>query len=272
VRDGRLYYRGRDATELARDLSVREAAALIWQADPAWSFAADNLPVHFPHEAALRAALGSLSPDVRALATLQVATAAEPLSADRSANFFAYAGARLLRFLAAAVAGVAPSARPIEAVLAEAWGLGREQRPLLRAAIILAADGGIDAASHAARIAASSGVPVWRAIGIGLAGLRLDAAPPGAAPLFAGGDPRGGFLVAASGLPREKIVAAPPLETALGLLESRLRLPAGAAAALLLLGRSIGLIAHVAEAMAALRPFAARGCYIGPPPAGAANQ
>jgi citrate synthase len=261
ARDGRLYYRGRDATEIARDLSVREAAALIWQADPAASFAADNLPDPIEHGAVL----GSVPPAARALALLQIATAAEPVRADTNADFFAYAGARLLRFLTAAVAGVAPSARPIEAVLAEAWGLGREQRPLLRAALNLAAEGGIDAASHAARSAATSGMPIWRAVGIGLAMLRLDTAT-GAVALFAGKDPRGGFLVAALAGPAGRISTAPPLEAALMLLESRLGLPAGAAASLLLLGRSIGLVAHIAEALAAPRQPLPRGCYSGPPP------
>src|SRR5215472_7705447 len=32
--DGRLYYRGEDATRLAREASIRDVAALLWQADP----------------------------------------------------------------------------------------------------------------------------------------------------------------------------------------------------------------------------------------------
>ena len=55
-------------------------------------------------------------------------------------------------------------------------------------------------------------------------------------------------------------------EAALSLLEARLELPRGAAEALLLLGRSIGLMAHVAEETLALRHLRPRGCYVGPPP------
>jgi len=259
---GRLYYRGRDAATLARDLSVREAAALLWQSSPVASFAADNLPDPLDNQEALLEALGSLPPAARARALLQAATAAEPQAADNTAEFFGYAGARLLRFLAAAIAGISPSARPVEAVLAEAWKLGREHRPLLRAALILSADGGIDAASQAARLACASGVPPWQAVGSGLAMLRLA----GAAPLFAGADPRGGLLLEMLGAGTGPATA-PPLEAALTLLAARLELPRGAAEALLLLGRSIGLMAHVAEETLALRHLRPRGCYVGPAPA-----
>src|SRR4029079_4791002 len=34
IQDGRLYYRGRDAIELARTATVEEVAALIWTGDP----------------------------------------------------------------------------------------------------------------------------------------------------------------------------------------------------------------------------------------------
>ncbi|MGA3304597.1 MAG: citrate/2-methylcitrate synthase [Stellaceae bacterium] len=257
--EGKLYYRGRDAAELARTVSVREAAALLWQADPVASFAADNLPDPLENQAALLDALSPLPPAARARALLQAAAAEHPASGDTAA-FFGYAGARLLRFLAASVAGISPSARPVEAVLAEAWNLGRDHRPLLRAALILAADGGIDAASQAARLACSSGVPPWQSVGCGLAALHLGGTPP----LFAGADPRGGLLLAMLGAGAGS--AGATFEAALSLLEARLELPRGAAEALLLLGRSIGLMAHVAEETLALRHPRPRGCYVGPPP------
>src|SRR5215472_530435 len=126
IRGGQVFFRGRDAVELARALSVREAAALVWDCDPAASFAADNLPELLPGGDTLRSALATVSPMARMLALLQIATVDEPYWPQATAEFFGYAGARLLRFLAAAAAGGIPSARPIEAVLAEAWGLGRE--------------------------------------------------------------------------------------------------------------------------------------------------
>src|SRR5579872_5135857 len=118
VRGGQVFFRGRDAVELARTLSVREAAALIWDCDPAASFAADNVPEPLPGGDSLRGALANAPSLARMLALLQFAIVDEPRWPQATAAFFGYAGARLLRFLAAAAAGGASSARPVEAVLA----------------------------------------------------------------------------------------------------------------------------------------------------------
>jgi citrate synthase len=267
--EGRLYYRGFDAGQLARDLSVREAAALIWQADPVACFAAGNLPDPIENHSSLLKDLGPLPPAARALALLQAAVADEPPAEVNSAEFFGAAGARLLRFLAASMAGVALSARPVEAVLAEAWGLGKDRRPLLRSCLILAADAGIDGASLAARLAAASGAAPWRAVACGLSALTPGGISP--APdrlfvdrLFTGPDPRGSLLLEMLGAGSAE---APPLEKALGRIEAALGLPRGAAEALRVLGRSIGLMAHVAEENLALRHPRPRGSYVGPAPA-----
>src|SRR5487761_726468 len=54
IRGGRVFFRGRDAVELARALSVREAAALIWGCDPAASFASDDVHEPLPGSDTLR--------------------------------------------------------------------------------------------------------------------------------------------------------------------------------------------------------------------------
>jgi citrate synthase len=258
TRGGRVFFRGCDAVDLARTLSVREAAALIWNCDPAGSFAADNVPDPLPGGGALLDALATASPLARMVALLHLAAANEPYWPPAGTAFFGYAGARLLRFLAAAVAGVAPSARPIEAVLAEAWGLGRETRPLLRAGLILSADNGVDSAALATRAVAGS-LPPRRAVAVGLAALASDADDVA--------DARAGALMAmlprASGTPRT-------LPEAIAKLGETLGIPPGGAASLYAIGRAIGLVAHVAEARGALRPFRARGAYVGIAPEAAA--
>lgn len=252
---GRVFFRGHDAVDLARRLSVREAAALIWDCDPASSFAADNVPDAPPEHAALRDALGGASSLSRMLVLLQLAVIGEPRRPETGRAFFGYAGARLLRFLAAAAAGTTPSARPIEAALAEAWNLGRETRPLLRAAIILAADNGVDVAAVAARATAAAGRPPWRSVAAGLAALDFDAAEDG--------DERAGALLAMlparSGAPHG-------LARVIAKLGETLGFPPGGAAALYAIGRAIGLTAHVAEEHAARRPLRARGTYVGVTP------
>lgn len=257
----RVYFRGRDAIELAGTLSVREAAAFIWECDPATTFAPENLPDPLPKLAPLDAALAGAPPAARAVARLLVASANEPPARSTAPAYLGYTGARLLRFLTAAIAGTAASARPIEALLAEAWGLGRDARPLLRAALILTADEGVDAAAMTTRLATAAGMPPWRAVAAGLAA--LDAGAVGAT------DARTAYLL--SLVPRHRPDDANSntksnLGEALAALVAVLELPAGAAAALHLLGRTIGLIAHVAEEAAAARPLRARGTYVGPWP------
>src|SRR5579875_27581 len=254
VRGGRVYFRGHDAVELARSLSVREAAALIWNCDPAASFAADNVPDPLPGGGGLRSALSAVSPLGRMLALLQLVTANEPHRPQATAAFFGYAGARLLRFLAAAAAGRGASARPIEAVLAEAWGLDRTTRPLLRAALILSADNGVDAAAAAARAAAAAGLPPWRSVAAGLGALDFDA--EGAT------DARTAALAAWTSRP-----PAHSLPQAVRQLGVALGIPADAATTLYAIGRAIGLMAHVAGERTARRGFRARGAYRGAAPA-----
>ncbi len=250
-RGGQVFFRGHDAVELARRLSVREAAALIWNCDPVSSFEADNVP-EAPPDPAVRDALGGASPLSRMLVLLQLAIRREPRWPDAGNAFYGYAGARLLRFLAAAAAGARPSPRPVEAVLAAAWNLGREARPLLRAAIILAADNGVDAAALAARAAAAAGLPPWRSVAAGLAALDFDDAETG--------DDRAGALLAMlpppSSGPRS-------LARAVAKLGETLGFPPDGAAALYGIGRVIGLMAHVAEERGARRPCRARGTYVG---------
>jgi citrate synthase len=226
VVSGRVYFRGRDAESIAHNLSVREAAAFLWQCDPATSFAAGNVPDPLPGYAGLAAALAFLPPAGRALALLHAAAAEEPLLPDNSAAAWGYAGARLLRFLAGAAAGLAPSARPVEAVLAEAWGLPRDRRPALRAAIIRSCDAGLDGAALATRAAVAAGAPPWHTVAAGL-------------------------------------ITLPPHTVA---QDMPARLPRGCDAALALLGRTIGLVAHAAEERAASRKLRPRQRYVGPPP------
>src|SRR5258708_23899735 len=66
--DGKLYYRGQGATVLARQASVHDVAALLWQADAAAIFADDNLPRLGSGFAEARHAVAGLRPIERCLA------------------------------------------------------------------------------------------------------------------------------------------------------------------------------------------------------------
>jgi citrate synthase len=172
ILDGKLYYRGQDATELARHASLRDVAALLWQADAAAIFAGDNLPEVSPALAAARGAVVGLRPIERCLALLPLAAAVDPAALDLAPASLPRTAARILRLLAAIVAGSDPSPRPVDAVLAASWGVGAKARPLIRAALILCADHELNVSAFAARCVASARASPYNAVIAGMAALQ----------------------------------------------------------------------------------------------------
>lgn len=222
-------YRGRDALRLARDASVRDVARLLWQCEEADPFAVQNLPVLDPGWPRARDAAQHLPPLERCLALLPHAAAADLGAYDLSPAAAAVTGARILRLLAEIMTERAPSARPVDAVLADAWHAGAKGRQLIRSAIILCADHELNVSAFTVRCVASAAASPYLAVAAGLAALRgqrhggmteraaafLDAVlvapdvereiaerlqrgdvPPGFGhPLYAGGDPRARLLL-----------------------------------------------------------------------------
>jgi citrate synthase len=73
-------------------------------------------------------------------------------------------GVRVLRLLTAAVTARPPSALPVHQQLAAAWRVPPERAPLLRAALVLSADHEFNASAFAARVVASTGANLYRAM------------------------------------------------------------------------------------------------------------
>jgi citrate synthase len=165
-------YRGRDALRLAREASVREVAGLLWQIDGAGVFAADNLPQIEPSWRAVEIAASDLPVLERCLAMLPHAAASDVRAYDFSPRSVAMTGARILRLLAGIIGARAPSLRPIDAVLADAWRAGTQGRQLLRAATILCADHELNVSAFTVRCVASAGASPYLAVLAGLAALR----------------------------------------------------------------------------------------------------
>jgi len=121
IGDGRIYYRGRDAAELARTSSLADVAALIWtgKADAAQLGAPPRVTV--PSGARSGADVPFVA---RAQAALALAAPADPLAYDLRPHSVARAGWRILHLLAHVAAG--PSSEPtIDAALAAAWRVSR---------------------------------------------------------------------------------------------------------------------------------------------------
>jgi len=167
IGDGRIYYRGRDAAELARTSSLAEVAALIWtgKTDVA---ALGEAPRAAAGASAVRAA--AAAPFVaRAQAALALAAPSDPLAYDLRPHAVARTGWRILQQLAVVAAG--PSREPtIDAALAASWGVARHV-DLVRAALILCADHELNVSAFTARCVASAGSSPYAVVIAGLAAL-----------------------------------------------------------------------------------------------------
>jgi citrate synthase len=170
IEDGRLYYRGLDAAELARTASLEEIARLLWNCDDK-PFAADNIP---PMTTALRRAwlaAATLSPVDRCLVLLPAAAALDHPSWVEDRTAMLETGVRTLRLLTAAVTARPPSALPVHEQLAAAWRVPTHLAPVLRAVLVLLADHEFNASAFAARVVASTGANLYGATIAGLAAL-----------------------------------------------------------------------------------------------------
>src|SRR5262245_13929670 len=170
IEHGRLYYRGWDATELARGSALERVAQLLWQCDER-PFDAKNLP---SMSTALRqawTAASSLAPIDRCLLLLPAAARWDHPSwvEDRAAML--ETGVRILRLLTAAVTAEPVSAHPVHEQLAAAWHVSAERAPLIRAALVLSADHEFNSSTFAARVVASTGANLHSSTIAGLAAI-----------------------------------------------------------------------------------------------------
>ncbi|WP_332860221.1 citrate synthase family protein [Janthinobacterium svalbardensis] len=162
ILDGRLLYRGCDATALARYATLEMAAGLLWD---------DGENDYFQQDApALPPGLAS-APDGPPLAHAMLALA---MLAPADMAHSLPSGPALMRILAAALLQTAPSALPLHLQLARAWQADADQTELLRATLVLLADHELNASTFAVRCVASTGASLPAALMAGLAALSGD--------------------------------------------------------------------------------------------------
>ncbi|OYQ36246.1 hypothetical protein CHU95_05510 [Niveispirillum lacus] len=166
ITGGALYYRGRDATDLAAGATLEAVAGLLWDVteDP---FA--DAPPPLPR-------LDGVSPDLdpldRLLALLPLAAAADARAVNRTPAGLARTGARIARLMAAVLAGVEPSSLPLHQVLCRAWGVTGPGVELIRATLVLSADHELNASAFTVRCVASTGANPYAALSAGIGALR----------------------------------------------------------------------------------------------------
>ena len=301
ILDGRLLYRGCDATTLAASATLEAAASLLWD-DGAGDYFRQDAPV-------LQQEL-TRAPDAPPLARAMLAMAMlSPADGPHSLR----SGPALMRLLAAALLQTAPSVLPLHQQLAQAWQADAQQTDLLRAALVLLADHELNTSTFAVRCVASTGASLPAALGAGLAALSGNKHGGGSAaarrmltqalaapdardaigafytmfapefagfghPLYPGGDPRAAHLLgilSTMGHPQldailavctaagELLDARPNADLALAAMELAFDWPAGAGMSVFALARSAGWIAHATEQAASAALIRPRARYIG---------
>lgn len=300
--DGRLFYRGLDAVQLAQHASFEAVARRLWDARETNPFAGLKPRID---------AIVGMTPHARLFAVLARRASEDPPARDRAPDALRAEAASVLNEAVDALAGPGPRL-DFHQRLARGWKTSDRDAALIRRALALSADHGLDAAVLATRAASDGGASLagaalagavtLTASGVGaeirdalayLLEARRD--PEGVAAARAatrragfgfgsaewpGGDPRAAALIEAMALsepPAAPLAAAvragvaatgqaPNLALALALAERRLELPRDGAADLYRLGRLAGLLGHAMDQAAGGSPIRARLRYVGPEP------
>jgi citrate synthase len=291
---GRLYYRGRDAVQLATSATLEEAARLLWGTEELPHFPSFE-PV--PFDGPLRA---------RVYAAMACDAANDQPAGSGDFADMTNQAAELVGRLASNFVALRADDGPLHLRIAAAWGVPRHA-DLLRRVLVLLADQELTSSSFAARVAASTGASLGASMIAGLAAFsgpmhgnaivrvrefmheakrsgtekvvrrRMsdgDSLPGFGHELYPQGDPRAAALLSAFAAPdaaRELIDCVerltgklPAIDIALAALVDHCRLPEEAAFALFSIARSVGWMAHSIEQImegSLLRP---RARYVGP--------
>jgi citrate synthase len=166
IENGRFYYRGHDAIQLAQERTFAETAALIWTGGfDAAVLDVETLPVP---------SLPDL-PAIHAFQAMLPSAAAQDLAAyDLSAAAVAQTGARILQLLTAVFTRLpAPASQPIPQQLQQAFAPADETAAdLFNATLILCADHELNISSFTARCVASAGSTPYAVVNAGLSALQ----------------------------------------------------------------------------------------------------
>jgi citrate synthase len=167
IADGALFYRGHDATELARSRSVEDVASLVWTGGFGAAFT--DTPLH--------AVSGAPTPEPmafssRAQSVVSMVGASDPLASDLRPHAVAECGWRILNLLTSIAIASPDLAATADETLATGWrAKGPYAAELIRAALILCADHELNVSSFTARCIASAGSNPYAAVVGGLAAI-----------------------------------------------------------------------------------------------------
>lgn len=175
IENGRLFYRGLDATALAESASVEAIASLIWKGsldEPVELIGAPSMSREIHR--AIRNAPASMTAVERFQLALPFVCAEDPSAFDTRTPQVIRAGTRITAMMTGVVADGDVGERGIAGTLANAWAPRRSKvaARALTAALILTADHELNVSAFTVRCIASAGSSPYDAIGGGLAALR----------------------------------------------------------------------------------------------------
>ncbi|CAM2009508.1 citrate synthase family protein [Acanthopleuribacter pedis] len=173
IREGRFYYRGRDACLLAETTSFEALTAWLWGELCETPLSLDWSPLEFTaQDRAFLNRYRHLHPCDRLQLQTRLAAAADPVSQQTKTRGMARRAARLLAtWTDDGKHGDQPV--PLATRLARRWSLPPETTaPLLNAVLILCADHELNISSFTARCVASAGTGVYEIVSAGLSALR----------------------------------------------------------------------------------------------------
>ncbi len=187
IRDGRLYYRGRDAVSLASVYSAEEVAAFLWTSElrriepiPADTGAhgapmTPNPEAWSDCEALVRRMATDLSATERFQVVLPLIGAADPAAHDLRPAQLGRTGGRILSAMAriATLTGDDEAKLPVAQRLQRDWVPGfPDAAALIDKALVLCADHELNTSTFAARCVASTGASLYGVVIAGLCALQ----------------------------------------------------------------------------------------------------
>lgn len=167
---GKLYYRGYDASELARSETFESVANLLWRGDLATPKPAPPLP------ASWLALLDQIPPQTTPLVALQsilpLVQTLDPSAHDLAPQTVVRLGQQVIQLLIAIVGGNPRAATIVEGLMRAWQPTLPSASSLLNAMLILTADHELNISSFTARCVASTGAPPHAALAAALAALQ----------------------------------------------------------------------------------------------------
>jgi citrate synthase len=174
ISEGRLYYRGLEATRLAATRTVEEVASLIWEGEfrPDYPHLFEAAAARLKDSPALRVKLPELSPLERFRAVLPLAECEDIGAFNLAPASLVETGARIVAMLVRVAAPGQTWQDGMARTLQSAWAPGdRAAERIIRAALILLVDHELAVSSFAARCVASASSTLYAVVEAGLCGL-----------------------------------------------------------------------------------------------------